>query len=110
MARAWMVTVGSAVRYWRSLAEVQARYQGALVQAVVDRASGQAATPPSECRVLADELRTYLREIGDAAMLEARRLQAELDVIGEEIAHVADAATPAESGSDPMARRHRAKR
>lgn len=109
MAQAWMVSVGSAFRYCRTLAEVHARYQGALVQAAVDRSSGQMAVPASECRVLADELRTWLREIGDAAMLEARRLQAELDVVGEQIARVADATTPTDSGVDPRARRHRVK-
>jgi hypothetical protein len=110
IAQAWMVTAGSAVRYWQTLAEVHSRYQGALVQAAVDRASGQAAAPPSGHRVLADELRAYLREIGDSAMLEGRRLQAELEGLGEQIADAADAATPTNSGFDPRGRRHRVKR
>ena len=110
MAQAWMVTTSSAVRYWQTSAEVYARYQQVVMPAVVDRASGQAASRPSERRVLADELRAYLREIGDAAMLEARRLQAELEGISEQIADAADAATPTDSGVDPRARRHRVKR
>ena len=93
------------------LAELHARYQGGLMRAVASRASGQAAVPASECRELADELRAWLREIGDAATREARRLQAELDAIGEEIAEAADAATPAPTatGTDPRPRRHRVK-
>ena len=45
------------------------------MQAVADRATGQAAASPAECRVLADELRAFLREVGDVATQEARRLQ-----------------------------------
>lgn len=111
MARAWMAAAASGGRYWTTLAELHARYQGGLMRAVASRASGQAAVPASECRELADELRAWLREIGDAATREARRLQAELDAIGEEIAEAADAATPAATatGTDPRPRRHRVK-
>jgi len=43
-------------------------------------------TPDGEGRVLADEVRACLREIGDVAMREARRLQMELERIGEAVA------------------------
>ena len=35
----------------RALAELHARYQASLMQAVADRATGQAAASPAECRV-----------------------------------------------------------
>jgi hypothetical protein len=93
MAQACMLAIGSTMRYLRALAELHARYQASLMQAVADRATGQAAASPAECRVLADELRAFLREVGDAATLEARRLQSELEQVGESIAHAADHAT-----------------
>jgi hypothetical protein len=95
MAQACMVAAASTMRYWRALAELHARYQSSLMQAVADRAAtGQAAASPADCRVLADELRSFLREIGDAAMQEARRLQHELEQVSESIAQVADQVTP----------------
>jgi hypothetical protein len=106
VAQAWMVIAGGALRYGQSLAEVHARRQGALVQAAAGRASGETAGPLSGSRVLADQLRAYLREIGDSASLEVRRLQAELEAIGEQIA---EAAAPTGSVLDSRERRHRVK-
>jgi hypothetical protein len=94
IAQAGMVAAASTLRYWRALAELHARYQSSLMQVVADRATGQAAAPPADCRVLADELRAFLRETGDAAMQEARRLQHELEQVSESIAQVADQVTP----------------
>ena len=95
IAQAGIVAAASTLRYWRTLAELQARYQSSLMQAVADRGTGQAAAvSPADSRVLADELRAFLREVGDAAMQEARRLQHELEQVGESIAQVADQATP----------------
>jgi hypothetical protein len=94
IAQAGMVAAASTMRYWRALAELHARYQSSLMQVVADRATGQAAASPADCRVLADELRAFLRETGDAAMQEARRLQHELEQVSESIAQVADQVTP----------------
>jgi hypothetical protein len=95
IAQAGMVAAASTLRYWRALAELQARYQSSLMQAVADRGTGQAAAAsPADSRVLADELRAFLREVGDAAMQEARRLQHELEQVSESIAQVADQVTP----------------
>ena len=54
-------------------------------------------------RALADDLRGWLREIGEAANQEARRLQSELDQLSELIAQIVAAGTPAPP------RQHRAK-
>ena len=110
VAQAWMVATASTWRYWRVLADINARHQGTLMQAVADRFTNQAAASPAECRVLADELRTYLREIGDAASLEARRLQAALEQVGESIARATDQASPqAHQPGLEYRRQHRAK-
>jgi hypothetical protein len=79
----WLICATSTLRYWRDLTGVYARYQPALIRSV---APPQPLRPESEDRILADELRACLREIGDVAMREARRLQTELDRIGEAVA------------------------
>jgi hypothetical protein len=110
VAQAWIVATASTWRYWRALADIHARHQGSLTQAVIDRVTNQAAASPAECRVLADKLRTYLREIGDAASLEARRLQAALEQVGESIARATDQASPqARRPGLEYRRQHRAK-
>ena len=95
IAQAGIVAAASTLRYWRTLAELQARYHSSLMQAVAERGTEQAAAAsPADSRLLADELRAFLREVGDAAMQEARRLQHELEQVSESIAQVADQATP----------------
>jgi hypothetical protein len=94
IAQAGLVAAASTMRYWGALAELQARYQSSLMQAVADRSKGQTAASPADGRVLADELRAFLREVGDAAMQEARRLQHELEEVSESIAQVTDQVTP----------------
>jgi hypothetical protein len=94
LAQACMVAATSSLRYWSALAELVVRYEASIVQAASDHATGQSATSPAECRVLADELRAFLRGVGDAATREARRLQYELEQVSEAIAQATDQATP----------------
>ena len=94
LAEAAMVAAISAFRYGRALAEICARHQGSVVQAMLDRARGQAGPAATEGRVLVDDLRACLREIGEAASLEARRLQAELDQVSELLARAAAGDAP----------------
>lgn len=106
MAEAGMIAATSTLRYWRALAEICARHQSSLMQATLDRATDRSAASPTECRVLADELRAFLREIGEAATQEARRLQMELEQVGESIARAAAAEPPPDRGHR---RHHRVK-
>ena len=107
MAEAGMIAAASTLRYWRALTEICARHQSILMQATVDRATDRSAASPAECRVMADALRACLREIGEAATQEARRLQMELEQVGESIAR---AAAPTEPSPHPeYRRRHRVK-
>ncbi len=94
LAEAWMAGAASAIRYGSALAALGVRYEASLVQSVADRATGQSARSPAEQRALADELRAFLREVGDAASREARLLQHNLERVGETIAEAADRATP----------------
>jgi hypothetical protein len=86
MARALMVGVASTLRYWRSLAGVYSRHQEILVQAAARRTMAQSPISPAEDRLLVDNLQAFFREIGEVAMQEARRLEKELEQIGEALA------------------------
>ncbi len=108
MAQAYAVAVASTMRYWRTLAEIHSRRQASLMRATASRATGEAAASPLECRLLADEIRAFLREVGDAATQEARRLQRELETISESIARAADEATPSPHQHQHL-RRHEVK-
>jgi hypothetical protein len=79
------------LRYSGAVAEAFARYEASLIQAELDRADEGRGTSPSAGRVLVDEARAFLRRVGDAATLEARRAQHELEQIGESIAQAAAA-------------------
>ena len=50
----------------------------------------QSSTPETEDLLLVDALRACLREIGDVAVQEARRLETELEQIDEAIARGVD--------------------
>ena len=90
LTQAGMLATASAMRYWSSLAELIVRYQSVLVK----EAATTATTTDSENRVHADELRALLRGVGDAATKESRRLQYELELLGEAVARATDQATP----------------
>ena len=94
MMQTWLTGATSTLRYWRDLTDVCARYQPALIRSAAPRATPQPLTPESEDRVLADELRACLREIGDVAVQEARRLQTELERIGEAVARGLEPGAP----------------
>ena len=104
LAEACMIGAASAMRYWGTLAELGLRYEASLAQTIADRTTGRSAASPAEIRVRADELRAFLRGVGDAANLEARRLQLNLERVGETIAEAADQATPS---PHPYERRRR---
>lgn len=94
LAHAYIACASSTGRYWGALAELFIRYETSLLKAAADRAATQGTDSVSESRVLADDLRALLREIGDAAAREAQRLQHDLAKVGEEIAQATDRATP----------------
>jgi hypothetical protein len=94
MMQTWLICATSALRYWRDLTDVYARYQPALSRSAAPRSTPQPLTPDSEDRVLADEVRACLREIGDVAMREARRLQTELERISEAVARGLEPGAP----------------
>jgi hypothetical protein len=104
LAEACMVGAASAIRYYGVIAELGLRYEASLARTVADRTTGRSAASPAECRARADELRAFLRGVADAANLEARLLQLNLERVGEKIAEAADQATPSPY---PLERRRR---
>ncbi len=97
------------LRYSGAVAEALARYEASLIQAGFDWAGEGRGTSPSERRVLVDETRAFLRRIGDAATLEARRTQYELEQIGESIAQAAAVSDGASLHPSQHVRRHEIK-
>ncbi len=90
MMQTWMICATSMLRYWQDLTDVYARHQPALIQVVARRATPRPSTPEAEDRLLADKLRACLREIGDVAVQEARRLETELERVSEAVAREFD--------------------
>ncbi len=97
------------LRYSGAVADALVRYEASIIQAGLDRADEGRGTSPSAGRVLVDETRAFLRRIGDAATLEARRAQHELEQIGESIAQAAAVGDSASLHPSQHVRRHEIK-
>jgi hypothetical protein len=82
------IASGSALRYGQRLTEVFARHQGALTSAASAHLSADGPSP-EQARAEVEELRSFLREVGQTALLEARRLDQELEHLGEAVAQSA---------------------
>ena len=85
VARALLATAASGLRTWEGLAQVHGAHHLALLHPLLLASiGGQAAAETA--RLQADDLRAWLREIGDVPLQEARRLQAELEALSEVMA------------------------
>jgi hypothetical protein len=90
MVQTLMIGTASTLRYWRDLVGIYVKHQPALMQSLARRAMTQSSTPETEDLLLVDPLRACLREIGEVAVQEARRLETELEQIGEAVARTVD--------------------
>ena len=95
LVEAWTLASASTLRYGQGLTEVFARHQGALLNAASMRFSADGLTPEQQ-RAEAEELRQFLREVGETALLEARRLEHALEQLGEAVAQSAAPASDSE--------------
>ena len=86
LGQTWMVAASSGLRYWRRLAEMYGEHQAGILQAL---ASGRLSE--DERRAMIDELRAYVREVGDVSLQEARLLQRELERLSFGLAAAVDA-------------------
>jgi len=94
MAQVAVVAAGSTLNYWRGLAEVYGRHQATMLDWWARRAMSQTPVTEAERRLMAEELRAFLREAGEVALREARILETKLDQIGEAVASATDQPDP----------------
>jgi hypothetical protein len=106
LTNSWRISAASALRYGQALVAVQMRYQAAIFHTMSDRATGQTA----ENLVLADDVRAFLREIGETAEREARHLQSELAQVSEALAQAMAQPSPTGTPGSPAKRAYRVKR
>lgn len=92
LGQTWMTATTSGVRYWARLAQMHGEHQPRLLQALL-----MGERSEYEHRAMIDELRAYVRDLGDLASQEARMLQSELDRLsGGLTAAVGSGAAPAQ--------------
>ncbi len=104
--QACLIGFSAFARYSSAVADALGRYEAGLAEAGVTPGRGLSAL---QDRAFVDETRALLRRMGEAASLEARRAQVELEKVGKSVAR---AAAAAEGGADPQApyvRRHEVK-
>jgi len=85
MAQLYLVAAGGGLRYWRKLLQTHSAHQAAILRSLA-AAEGDAKPSDKHDGVLADEIRAYLREIGEVSLQEARAFQVELEKLGAEMA------------------------
>ena len=88
VAQSYLIAMVSGLRYWRRVAETFRTHESAIVQSLMARAAVP-RTSDQERRALIDEIRAYLREVGDISVQEARIVQTDLDKLAAEVAKVA---------------------
>jgi hypothetical protein len=100
-AQTYLIAAVSGFRYLRRVAETYGVHQSSILQSLLGRLEVSGASD-EERRVLIDEIRTYLRELGDVSLQEARIFQLELEKLATEVASDRDDAT-----SEPPKHRRR---
>ena len=93
MTQLYLVAAAGGLRYWRKLLQTHSAHQAAILRSLAAAegdakaaAEGDARPFHEHDRVLADEIRAYLREIGEVSVQEARAFQVALEKVGEEMA------------------------
>ncbi|KIT15226.1 hypothetical protein [Jannaschia aquimarina] len=93
LVEAAAIASGSSLRYGQRLTEVFARHQAALSEMVPNVTTPQ-GTAPGDDRANAEAVRSFLREVGETALQEARRLDQDLEKLGEAVASGAAPSDP----------------
>jgi hypothetical protein len=94
MARANLIASAGGLRYWRKLAQIYAARQANILRSL-SAGAGDPGHSQEGRRALVEEVRGYLREIGDVSLQEARAFQSELETLAADLATAAE--TPDES-------------
>jgi hypothetical protein len=93
LLEAGAIASGSSMRYAQRLTEIVARNEALLMSAAALRAAAEEPSP-ERTRAEAEDFRRFLREIGEAALFEARKLEQDLERLGEAVAQGVAPATP----------------
>jgi hypothetical protein len=93
IAQSYLVGVSSGFRYMSRLAQTYAAHQTGILSSLVGPEVGKQFSE-GDRRALIENIRAYLREMGDIAQQEARILQAELEKVGEGLARAVDEGEP----------------
>jgi hypothetical protein len=100
VAQSYLVAATSGARYLSKVAQIYAAHQADILSSLMGSGAGRPFSQ-HERRAMTDNIRAYLREVGDVAQQEARILQVELEKVGEGLARAAD-----EAGTAPGHQRH----
>jgi hypothetical protein len=103
--RAEVAATVSGLRYWSKLAQIYGTHQVNIARSLSASVSDPTRAD-KERLVLIDEVRAYLREVGDLSVQEARALQSELEKLAAEAAAAASGA----EGTSEYKRRWKMKR
>jgi hypothetical protein len=90
-SRIQLVAVLSALRYGSNLAQAFGDHQSSFLRLMSAQSPG--TLREEERRQILEDLRSWLREIGELSSQEARIFQSELQKIGDDLVNVADVPT-----------------
>jgi hypothetical protein len=96
VAQAYLAATVSGARYWRRVAQTYRTHQSGILQSLLARIADSSMSDNERCALI-DEIRAYLREIGDVSLQEARIFQSELEKLSAQVAEAGGAsAEPSE--------------
>jgi hypothetical protein len=100
VAQSYLIAATSGLRYLSRVAQTYGAHQTGILSSLLGSAAGRQFSEEDRC-ALTENIRAYLREMGDIAQQEARILQVELEKVGEGLARAAD-----EGRTTPPHQRH----
>lgn len=100
IAQSYLIVASSGLRYLSRVAQTYGAHQTGIMSSFVRAGAGKQFSEDDR-RALTENIRAYLREMGDVAQQEARILQVELEKVGEGLARAAD-----EGAGTPTHQRH----
>jgi hypothetical protein len=100
VAQSYLIAATSGLRYLSRVAQTYGAHQTGILSSLLASGAGRQFSEEDR-RALTEDIRAYLREVGDVAQQEARILQAELEKVGEGLARAVD-----EGGMTPAHQRH----
>ncbi len=92
VAQSYLIAASSGLRYLSRVAQTYGAHQTGILSSFL-RAGTSKEFSEADRRALTENIRAYLREMGDVAQQEARILQVELEKLGEGLARAVDDGT-----------------